>query len=582
MWILGSCVLSSLRAPQRAGAVLILMLVQWCAFAAQDRADLEPGVSAVIRGGRMIFLECHLPQGDAAKDLLKNYLADEEEWQIYKNRTAVAIPYSKLSVDAQLKTLQVLFPDDSVDKQGWWHVVKYAGADGVETWWSLAEWFTGSGPNQVAIRTHEANAALDDVLKAGQKVLIPMNLLPSLFRIPVNKEQLAEDTSVIFQMDSELSYGKDAKGEYAEYVLKKGETLFSGVAGRFTDFHEDKDILVACMAIQKRSGIKDARKAVPGQKIRIPMELLSDRYKPQGSQERQEYDAVDQEARKLAASRIPSKDLEGVVIILDPGHGGRDQGAAVKKLGLFEDELNYDVVCRIKKLLETKTRATVYITMKDESQGYKESANKQFVHDTDEHVLTTPPYWNDDARFSAHLRWYLVNDFYRRELEKKTDPRKMLFTSIHCDYLRDGGMRGTMIYVPGAKYRMSNHAPSGAEYNRFTEARGKGNVKFTQAECTRDEALSRLFANTLIDCLARHTPPIKVHSSGNPIRNVIKQSANRTFVPAVIKYSYVPAKVLVEIANLSNPTDQQRLADPQWRQAFAEAYVTAVKNYFGN
>jgi len=572
----------ALRAPAKLGMVLILGMLHWCALAAQDRAELEPGVSAVIRGGRMIFLECHLPQGEAAKELLKNYLADADGWQVYKNRTAVAIPYTKLSADAQRKTLQALFPDDYVDEQGWWHIVKYTGADGVESWWSLAEWFTGAGPNQVALRTHEKNAGLDDTLKTGQKILIPMNLLPEVFRIPVNKEQAAEDTSVIFQADSELTYGSDKKGEYAEYVLKKGETLFSGVAGRFTDFHEDKDILVACMAIQKRSGIKDARKAAPGQKILIPMDLLSDRYKPQSSQERQEYEAVDQEARKLAADRVKSKDLEGVVIILDPGHGGRDQGAAVKALGLFEDEVNYDVVCRIKRVLETKTRATVYVTMKDPDQGYKESGNKQFVHDTDEQVLTTPPYWNEDARFSAHLRWYLVNDIHRGEMEKKTDPRKMLFTSIHCDFLKDGGMRGTMIYVPGAKYRMSNHAPSGPEYNRYAEAKGQGNVRFTQAECTRDEALSRLFATTLTDCLTRHTPPIKVHSSGNPIRNVIKQSANRTFVPAVLKYSYVPAKVLIEIANLNNPTDQQRLADPQWRQAFAEAYVAAVKKYFGN
>lgn len=569
--------------PRLVCAALILTLSVILAAttaAAPVREELEPGVTAVVKGGRQIFLECHLPEGDAAKELLTKYLADPEGWKVYKNRLAVAIPFDKLSQEARRTVLETLFPDDYVDGQGWWHTVKFAGAEGVETWWALAEWFTGAGANQQALRAADQNKGCPETLKAGQKVVIPAGLVSEALRTPSAKTP-PEDQSVIVEAEEELTYGKDDKGPYAEYVLKKGETVYSAVAARFTDYHEDKDIVEACAVIQKRSGIKDAHKAGEGQKVRIPLEILSDRYQPQGSQERREYDAVDEEARRLQSQRVQAKDLEGVVVILDPGHGGRDQGASISKLGLYEDKLNYDVVCRVKRILETKTRAKVYVTMKDLDSGYEASDAKSFVHDENEVVLTTPPYKNQDAHFSVNLRWYLVNAIYRKEVDNKTDPRKMLFASIHCDMLRDGGMRGTMIYVPGTKYRQGNSVPSGGQYDRFEEARGHGNLKFSQADCIRDEALSRLFAATLAGSLARHKPPVKVHSSGNSIRNVIRQGGGRTFVPAVLRNSLVPTKVLVEIANLTNPTDQQRLADPQWRQAFAEAFVLAVKRYFG-
>jgi N-acetylmuramoyl-L-alanine amidase len=38
----------------------------------------------------------------------------------------------------------------------------------------------------------------------------------------------------------------------------------------------------------------------------------------------------------------------------------------------------------------------------------------------------------------------------------------------------------------------------------------------------------------------------------------------------------------VEAANLTNQADRERLADPNWRQNFAEAYVDALKTHFGS
>jgi N-acetylmuramoyl-L-alanine amidase len=94
--------------------------------------------------------------------------------------------------------------------------------------------------------------------------------------------------------------------------------------------------------------------------------------------------------------------------------------------------------------------------------------------------------------------------------------------------------------------------------------------------------MSRAFAATLVSTLRTNNPPIKVHDAGDPIRNVIRQSGGRAYVPAVLRNNLIPTKVLVEVANMTNPTDQKHLADPKWRQWFAEAFVDALRNHYGN
>ncbi len=545
-------------------------------------AVLEDGICAGIRGGRVLYIECQLPRGDAARPLLERYLAHPEEWKDYRGRTAVAIPFSKLNMDARRAVLEAIFPEDRADGEGWWHKVVFKGEEGAETWWSIAEWFTGVGTNYHDLMNHPRNANYAETLQLGQVVFIPVNLLIPSLRARCGGGAETEEPPVFDPGAHELTYGSDKQGPYALYRLKKGEALYTAVVARFTDYRDNADILKACEVIQKRSGIRNVHRMGAGQKILIPLEMLSDRYQPAGSERRREYESVQQEAQRLQATRVRAKELEGVVIILDPGHGGRDHGAAFPQYGLYEDEINYDIVCRIKQLLETGTRAKVYVTLLDPKQGYTPTNATRFTHDTDEILLTTPPYDNYDAKISANLRWYLVNHIYRKERAAGVDDRKILFASIHCDALYNEKMRGAMVYVPGANYRRNSETPSGAIYARFEEARNNRAANSTPSEHRRDEALSRNFAEALLHALATNNPPIKVHSMGDPIRNVIRQSGGRAYLPAVLRNTMVPTKVLVEVANLTNPTDRERAADPKWRQWFAEAFVAAVIRHFNS
>ncbi|MEA3364675.1 MAG: N-acetylmuramoyl-L-alanine amidase, partial [Candidatus Hydrogenedentes bacterium] len=382
----------------------------------------------------------------------------------------------------------------------------------------------------------------------------------------------------------ELEYGRDAAGPFAVYRLKQGEALYTDVVARFTDVDVMQSaaaaILASCRVVMERSGLKDEHAIPVGTKIKIPMEMLSAQYMPEGSTAREEYQAMVREAQRLRGT-VRSKDLAGVAVILDPGHGGRDHGAWTTnaRFSLYEDELNYDIACRIKQILESTTQARVYMTLVDPSEGFKIRNQTRFSHDTDEELLTNPRHRNlDGDKVSVNLRWYLANSIYRHEVAQGTDPKKIVFSSIHCDKLHSS-LRGAMIYVPGASGRRDKEAPALtlASYSKYKEVGEQNYASSTAAERRRDEALSRNFAMVLLEELGEKR--IKRHDRSAPIRAQIRRDG-MTFVPAVLRNTMAPTKILIESANMANAVDCTRLEDPDWRQWFAEAYVNALKAHF--
>ncbi|HOS01739.1 MAG TPA: N-acetylmuramoyl-L-alanine amidase [Candidatus Hydrogenedentes bacterium] len=575
--------LLEIPALRRAGcfaALIVIGMPVW-AQAAILRVPLQENTYALLRHGRSLFLECHPPSGEAARGYYAGLLADVKKWKTYAAASSVVVPFSDLAPDVQRRVLLAVFPDDMVDSRGWWHKVELPGAEGVETLWSLCEWLTGRGTYYTQVMA--VNRIASNSLRPGQMVLVPREFLRDAMRRETPERIAQDETDASSDLDrakGELVYGSDAQGIYAEYRLRPGEALYTAVVVRFTDIRENADILNACETVRTRSGIEDVYSMPPGTRVLIPVNMLADRFKPASSPDRKEYEEGLREARKLRG-QVTSKDLEGVAVVLDPGHGGRDVGALYEAAGLYEDEINYDIVCRVKKILEEETRARVYITMRDRKQGYAPRDCRVFSADADEEVLTSPPYRNEDAKVSVNLRWHLANDIYRKELKKGTDPRKIVFTSFHCDALFNEKLRGAMIYIPGAKQAKNDGKDySSGLYRDFAEVRERPSVVFTQSERRRDEALSRNFAETVLGALARER--IKRHDVGDPIRTTIRQNGGVQYVPAVLRNNAIPTKVLIEAANLTNPTDRERLADPAWRQRFARAYVNALRAHFGS
>jgi N-acetylmuramoyl-L-alanine amidase len=371
----------------------------------------------------------------------------------------------------------------------------------------------------------------------------------------------------------ELSYGSDRDGRYAIYRLKRGEALYSAVVVRYTGRVDVQDVNDLAAQIARRSGIAEVTNIPVGYKVRVPLDLLLPEYLPRDDERRLAWERQHAEiARYTNVAR--SLDLQGVAVILDAGHGGRDIGASHN--GVWEHDYVYDIMCRIKVILETRTRARVLPTMRDRKEGYRIRDDTLLKRSQSEVLLTDPPFALTDPHRGVNLRWYLSNSYYRQLVEEGFDPLKIIFTSLHAD-ARHPSLGGAMVYVPGEEYRRGKYGSSGVLYAKYREARQVPFVTFTRAERERSEGLSRQFGADLIDAFRKGE--VAVHPY-DPVRERIIRGG-RSWVPAVLRCNLVPVEVLIEVSNLSNPADSRALTDPAYRQKIAEAYVAALSCYFG-
>ena len=163
------------------------------------------------------------------------------------------------------------------------------------------------------------------------------------------------------------------------------------------------------------------------------------------------------------------------------------------------------MVCRIRALLEARTNAKVYVTMEDPNQQYAPTDKTRFAHDTDEVLLMTPPYPNQDAKVSAQSPLDPLQCDFRARTQGRHQERNILFASIHCNSIGPR-LRGMMVYVPGERYRDGSGRGNASIYDRYEESRNVKNIQTTSAERKRDEALSRVFAKRLVESVSSHTP----------------------------------------------------------------------------
>jgi N-acetylmuramoyl-L-alanine amidase len=354
-----------------------------------------------------------------------------------------------------------------------------------------------------------------------------------------------------------LEFRSDRKGRYAVYKLHKGEALYSPVVVRFTGRVEPREVNQLAKQIARRSSISNVRRIPAGHLIKIPVDLLLPEFQPPGSPGRLEVEAAVAAAARHRLTAGTAR-LAGVTVILDAGHGGSDSGAVRRKI--YEDEHAYDVMVRIRELLQRKTAAHVVTTIRDRSSGYKPLRGKIWP-DRDEYLLSDPPYdlrSRNASRHGVNTRWKIANTELERLRSQGVSADRVVFISLHADILHSS-LRGAMVYVPGRKHRRA--LPKGV----------------SRAELERTEGLSRALAREIIASLRRQR--IRVHPY-LPIRDHVIRSG-RAWIPAVLRVSRVPHSVLVEIANLNNSSDRRLLVKTSFRQEFAEAVVDGLMEYYG-
>lgn len=566
---------------------------------------VTPELSASLGRDYVLDVIVKPHDGDAWTRLAKRVTGNADNWKTIadfnhagENLTSeqrVRVPLRLLRPELQRQLVATLFPQDKTTRAGWRHVV--VGSSGVEgeSLWNIAEWFTGDGANYLAIR--KANPAQGLSTRKGDVILVPNELLGAAFRAgtegkdapktaevrkseddPLERPAASVDVpetaveAVAVGAPPSLTYERSAAEPYAVYRLQKGEALYSSVAIRFTGRVYAKDVGDVLDRIVKFNGIEDVARIRVGYPVKIPMELLLPEYRPADDPARLAREDAKRESAKLAR-RTRARNLAGVTVILDAGHGGRDVGTAHD--GVYESSYVYDVMCRIKQTLEARSGATVYVTTKSRAAGY-DVPDSDLVADRGDHVvLTSPKYDLDDPVVGVHLRWYLANSIFHRAIKAGLAREKVVFLSIHADSLHPS-LRGAMAYIPGGRYVTGSFRKTDKVYLARAEVRESPIVTHSEEESLEAEGLSRDLAESIIDSL--ETKGLKVHPF-NPVRdNVVRDG--REWVPAVIRYNLVPTRLLLEVCNLGNSRDRALLKTKRYRQQLATAVYEGLVGFF--
>lgn len=580
--------------------VLMALPVAATAADARIRASIDESTSAELDRDFAISILAIPADGDAWSRLSLRLTGDASNWKKLADFNGrgenllrgvpVRVPWQLMRTELREKAVSALFPSDARGEGGWVHVVK-AGSDlEGEPLWNIAEWFTGDPMNYRRIR--DANPSVELTTRVGQKVVIPNELLLPGLRGRGNPALTASSAPAKPQIPAmvastpppmvnastadaapvELTYTGSGSSGSAIYRLKPGEALWSSVVVRFTGRVFSKDVNEAIERIVAENSIADVSRIPAGAPIRIPLDLLMPEYLPAEDARRVAYERSVAESTR-AGRRIRVRNLEGVHVIIDPGHGGRDVGTVHDDL--WESTHVYDVAMHLKAKLESSSGAKVWLTTRSADGGFRRSTRDELRNRTDHVVLTTPHYRLDDAVVGVNLRWYLANSVYRRLIEESVPPEKIVFLSIHADSLHPS-LRGAMAYIPGNRYVTGTYRKSGDVYLARAEVRESPEVEQRADEALRAEGLSRELAASIMGAFSNQG--LAVHPY-KPVRdNIVREG--REWVPAVIRYNKVPTRLLLEICNLGNEEDRRLVQTVGHRKAIADAVYRGIVDFF--
>jgi N-acetylmuramoyl-L-alanine amidase len=529
----------------------------------------------------------------AGSEAAADAIAKANGSRVLRADSVYRLDFELLAPAMQVAVLRALFPKDQLVPGAWVHSVQRVQGGIAPSLWRIAVWFTGKGDNFKQLR--DLNQLSDDQIHADQALRIPAELLRPTLRsaLPVAPPAAVVSPTVSPTTapaavavavplvvlpapqpgDGPLEYRRGADGaDYAIYRLRPGEALYSAVVVRFTGRIFAEDVNATADQIATFSSITDVTDIPIGYEVKIPFDLLQPEFLPAGHVRRAEYEAGMVAAAVNAPS--PTNRLSGVTIVLDAGHGGRDSGATWA--GVWESLYVYDIMVRVKQLLEQTTAANVVTTVRD---GDRFSIPQRDVlsYSRNHRVLTTPHYPIEDAQVGTNLRWYLANSVHRKAKRAGAPDDRLVFVSIHADSLHPS-LRGGMVYVPAAKLTAGRSERSGSAYTARAEVREQPAVEFAYRDRSRSEGLSRRLADQMVKAFGRSGLLVHPHK---PVRDRIIRSKSWQYVPAVLRYNSIPTKVLLEVCNLANSEDRALLQTQAFRDTVSRAVVDSLLVFYG-
>jgi N-acetylmuramoyl-L-alanine amidase len=231
------------------------------------------------------------------------------------------------------------------------------------------------------------------------------------------------------------------------------------------------------------------------------------------------------------AARTAATSQRRPLVVLDPGHGGRDPGTT-GIAGTLEKHVTLASALALRTLLETHGYYRVALTR----------ARDQYVH------------LDDRVAMARHLG-------------------ASLFLSLHADRLADPAVRGASVYTVS---RIASDAETAALARRENGQMPVADQPMPHVSPEVSRILASLTAHRIRAASTRMAHEIiRGMRRDLPVLNTPERHADFT----VLHAPDIPS-VLIEMGFLSNTADETALNDPAHRELIAHAMLRAIDSWF--
>ena len=235
---------------------------------------------------------------------------------------------------------------------------------------------------------------------------------------------------------------------------------------------------------------------------------------------------------KPVAVKSPEPRTEKKVIVLDPGHGGKDPGAVSKDGTLTEKEVTLRIARKLKRLLEKELPNTTVKLTRD-----------------------------DDTFLSLKERTTIANS-----------ANADLFVSIHCngsEYSSASGIETFFLNQASSRGAMRAAArENGISLSKMDHLEATLIDLMMTSKRTESEKLAEIIHDSLVDTGKRKT--VKTRDRG------VKQA------PFYVLMGAAMPSILVECAFISNMSEKNSLKNEHHIDSIAEKLTAGAKKYLGD